>query len=116
MMVSAKPKSPKGPLDSVSWRSPTRRPISSPERELPSRPCSATTTRKTSVARAKSGHSRTPTKWTSAASTMPARSLRLCTGTDLSEGRGRDLIIEQVDLVEPAEVDRGSDLDAVEEL
>src|SRR5947199_326367 len=116
MMVSANPNRPKGPLVKVSWRSPTSMPTSSAESELPSRPWSATTTRKTSVARAKSGQSRTPTKWTSAAKTTVARSLRLCTGSGLFEGLRHGLILQQVDLVEGAEVDGGGDLDAVEEL
>src|SRR3954471_4607283 len=116
MMVSANPNRPKGTLGNVSWRSPTSRPTSSAESELPSRPWSATTTRKTSMARAKSGQSRTPTKWTSAARATAARSLRLRTGSGLFEGLGHGLILQQVDLVERTEVDGGADLDAVEEL
>src|SRR3954447_24985771 len=68
------------------------------------------------MARAKSGQSRTPTKWTSAARTTAARSLRLRTGSGLFEGLGHGLILQQVDLVERTEVDGGGDLDAVEEL
>src|SRR3954452_3706775 len=68
------------------------------------------------MARAKSGQSRTPTKWTSAARTTAARSLRLRTGSGLFEGLWHGLIVQQIDLVERAEVDGGGDLDAVEEL
>src|SRR5436305_10554326 len=116
MMVSAKPNRPKGPLVSVSWSRPTRRPTSSPDSEFPRSPCRATTTRKTSTARAKSGQSRTPTKWTSAARATAARSLRLSTRAGLFEERRHGLIVQQVDLVESAEVDRRSDLDTMEEL
>src|SRR5215218_4339738 len=116
MMVSAKPNKPKGPLVRVSWRRPTSRPTSSPESELPRSPWSATTTRKTSTALTKSGQSRTPMKWTSAASAMVAISLRLSTGGGLFEGLRHGLIFQQVDLVESAEVDRRSDVDAMEEL
>src|SRR3954452_1147032 len=136
MMVSAKPNKPKGPLVRVSWRRPTSRPTTSPESQLPRRPWmrptssppsgpesewrrrpwSATTTRKTSTARTKSGQSRTPMKWTSAASAMVAISLRLSTGGGLFEGLRHGLIFQQVDLVESAEVDRRSDVDAMEEL
>src|SRR3954451_23936316 len=70
-----------------------------------------------STARAKSGHSRTPMKWASAASAMAAKSLRPCTGAALLDQRRRHRpVVQHVDLVDGAEVDRWHDLDAMEEL
>src|SRR6185295_4201006 len=115
-MVSAKPKRPKGPLESESCSRPTRQPTSKAESELPRRPCSATSTRKTSTTWPKTGDTRMPMKWTSAARTTAARSLRVCTGTDLFDARRHGLILQQIDLVQGTEVDRRRELDTVEEL
>src|SRR5215217_826161 len=116
MMVSAKPNSPKGPLVSESCSNPTSRPTSSAESELPSRPLSATSTRKMSITRPKSGEMLMPMKCTSAASAMAARSLRVCTGVGLFDVLGSRLVVEQVDLVQGAEVDGRGELDLMEEL
>src|SRR5215203_2038336 len=116
MMVSAKPNRPKGPLVSESCSNPTSRPTSSAESELPLRPWSATSTRKTSTTRPKNGEMLMPTKCTSAASAIAATSLRVCTGMGLFDVRGNRLIVEQVDLVQGAEIDGRGDQDLVEEL
>src|SRR5436853_4176685 len=115
-MVSANPKRPKGPLVSVSWSRPTTSPTSSADSELPPRPCSTTTTRKTSTMRAKPGQSCMPTKWTRAARAMAARSLRVATGIVLLQFRRHGGVIQEVDLVEGAEIHGGGELDLVEEL
>src|SRR6185295_2884954 len=115
-MVSANPNRPKVLVVSESWIRPTKRPTSSPDRELPPRACSTTTTRKTSTVRPKAGHRLMPTKWTRAARAMAASSLRVSTGAGLLESRGEGLVIQEIDLVEGAEIDGRGDLDLVEEL
>src|SRR6185312_3215485 len=91
-------------------------PTTSAEKELPPRPCRTTTTRKTSTVRPKPGHRLMPTKWTSAARAMAASSLRVSTGTILLQGRREGVVIQEIDLVEGAEIDRRCELDLVEEL
>src|SRR5947209_13483059 len=116
-MVSANPNRPKGLLVSSSWSRPTARPTSSAEKEFPPKAWSTTTTRKTSTERAKpAGQICMPTKWTRAARAMAASSLRVATGVVLLQFRRHGVVVQEVDLVEGAEVDGGSELDVVEEL
>src|SRR6187431_980088 len=83
---------------------------------LPWRASSATTRRKRSTARAKSGISRAPAKCISAATASAATNLRNCTRV-LGEKLGRhQLALQQVDEREAREVDRRFDHDAVEDL
>src|SRR5947208_1887683 len=104
-MVSANPWRPYRPPVKVSWTRPTAMPTRSPVRVLPERAWRATTTRKTSTTRGKSGERWDPTRWARSAAAMPSASLTAPdTGEGLLDRLGNGLVIQEVDLVERAEV------------
>src|SRR5687767_14688457 len=115
-MVSAKPKRPKGPLVNVSWSRPIRKPTSIADSELPPNPCSTTTIRKTSTARLKLEIVCWPARWTSTATTTARRSLRAPIRLGLQQALRHRRALQEVDLVEGAEVHRRRHRDVVEEL
>src|SRR5262245_30216633 len=93
-----------------------RRPTNSAESELPRSPWSTTSTRNTSTTWPNWGQRLMPTKWTSAARVTVAKNLRTSNGTVLLDLLGHGLVVQQVDLVERAEVHGRGELDAMEEL
>src|SRR4028119_1708079 len=68
------------------------------------------------MTREKSENSRTPSRWNSTATARAAKNLRTLKRLSLPELLGHGLVVEQVDLVQRAEIDRRSELDAMEQL